>query len=353
MPVSASAVAKSRECERMYAFNRAMPYTESPDAKRGQLIHEMARAYHVYGKYPGDDDLGLVFKSGLHFMPRPLCGRAEGEFHARISGVDYMGYIDLECTLFDLFHTDILPQVRGMDPTIPVVIDYKSTKSLKGRHGPNGLTGPGDFLNDEQGLLYAAKALIAHPEAQHVYLRWIYLQVEGKKKAEARDVILTRKEVIEAFGSVMHKYSTRLVQIKTTKPDPMTLRFNPDRCLKYGEKYACPHIDKCNLTEMQKLLGYQSTDTTEEKQGMEKTGNLLAELEAMESEAEDPTPAPAPKGINPPEKSQALAKTVTKPSDLLAANKTEVMPTRAATDSDAEVGRAFMTILRAVRSVFN
>ncbi len=336
MATSASQVKRIRECERMWAFDwqdtSPDKWVKGPAAIRGDAIHEIARSYHVKGVYPGDDEYGLIFKSGLHYMPRPLCGRAEGHFNGRISGQDYSGFIDLECTVGDL---PPCPATEGVDPSIPVVIDYKSVTSLTSRYGFNGLEGPGQFLNDPQALLYGLKVLIQRPEAKQVWLRWIYLQAEGKKKAVCQDVLLHRKEVEECFGNIVHAKSVRLVKLKLSKPDPKSLPPTPSRCMKYGEKYPCKHIAKCALTAQELLLG-------DPEDNMAKSGDLLAELEAQFG-GEDTKPAPkqeaivpASKGINPPE------------------SKTQVMPTKVLYDNpgDAAIGAAFMTLLRAIRSVF-
>lgn len=350
MSVSASQMDKIRDCERKFWFDWNEPRGESgPEAQLGTAIHDVAEDYHVRGKAPDRATrAGAAFLPALPYLPQPKAGRAEGAFEVQISGIEYKGIVDLNCTLGDLpvqasyaFMCNSTFGPRGRPgPETPIVLDYKSKKDFR-----RIFKGPGDFLNDPQAILYALKRLIQTGSAL-VGLRWVYIKREGRPKAVVCDALLTREEVLEAFGRINHPLATRLVQIKLTKPDPLTLTPTPTTCTKYGKKYLCKHIGKCNLDPLDSL-GAE----------MENSMGMLEELEAEFGDVDAPKDAPAPKAketttgkVNAPE---GKAKPM-KPADAAKAMEQQGPgPARTLSAiSDSDLGAALRTLATFVRDLF-
>lgn len=289
--ISASQLKAFRDCERQWWFDKVNPQPRSGGeeaAQLGQEVHAIAEAYHKHGRFPDrETKAGAIFMPALPWLPRPGVGKAEGEFTRTLRGVVFRGYIDLEC---------ITEAPRTRIKSVHIILDYKTCKNFR-----YALKGPGDFLNDPQALVYAMKALRDNQETEYVLLRWLYLRTEGKPKAMASDCMLSRAEICEAFDNLILPMAKRLVQIKLTKPNPLTLKPNPATCHKYERKGpdgtkigACAYITKCNLTLAERL--------SEMNQGEEDmSGSLLSDLEAKFGPA---------KGINPPEGKKETALTL-------------------------------------------
>lgn len=247
------------------------------------------------GKAPDESTIaGRAFLPALPYVPRPRSGTAEGKFELTLGKLGFRGMIDLACTVGDL------PDAAEFDyaEDVPVVIDYKSVKSLG---ADKMLKDEAEFLNDPQAIVYATKRLV-QSKSKWVVLRWIYLRraaewdgqewkPKGKPKAQPQTVVLSREQVEDAFRRIIFPLANQLVQIKLTKPDPLSLPANADSCMRYGPKYACPRIGQCNLSPMEKITMAR---------------DLLAELDSEEEtqvKEEPKKAAPAPKagkGINPP-----------------------------------------------------
>lgn len=327
MALSPSKLDEAADCIRRPAWQALdpLPYVQGREAEFGSLVHQVAEDYHTHGKAPDRNTReGQVFLPGLKYVPKPLCGRAEGKFRFRVAGVEFSGLIDLACSVGDLpaEHRPDLPAET------PVVVDYKSVKALSARYM---LDGEQAFLCNRQALTYAAKRLV-ETRQQVCVLWWIYLrrgawdeQREcwvGRPAAELRWSAVSLAQVTEAFGRLIHPLAVKLTQIKLTKPNPLDLPPNPDSCLRYGPKYACPRIKQCQLTLADQLKEMDVRD-------------LLDELNAEEGPVE-PAPAKAAKkakGIN--------------PEPIKVEQEAKVPMNEGARNTDADLGKAVRLLFAA------
>lgn len=292
--ISASACEKAEGCLRKWFLDRDLPYEEGEAAKLGHDVHDVAEAYHKQGKKPDEETrAGAVFMPALPYLPAPLTGRAEGKFSFRVGKVEFIGYMDLT-----LESARLLPTQRQPVPEKfldwPVVLDYKSTKNPR----KTMIEGPGEFLTNKQTVLYAYKVLLDYPQAEGVFLRWVYLRTgqtenpEGEgywnpkktPKAYVSDCGLSRVEILDAFKRLILPLAGGLVTIRRAAKfiNPMSLPFNAEQCYKYGKKYPCAHVGTCQLTASQMFEGRQEYNMDD----------LLAQLEAEVAMT---------KGVNPPE----------------------------------------------------
>src|SRR4029079_2912774 len=106
--ISASAVTLASRCLRRAAFKYGSdvgpaPEPESEAITLGKEGHSILEAYQVYGRPPPPGPLGDLCGLGLRWLPPPKQANAEGLFNVTISGVPYLGYIDLEAPESNIF----------------------------------------------------------------------------------------------------------------------------------------------------------------------------------------------------------------------------------------------------------
>jgi hypothetical protein len=335
--LSPSKLDEAADCIRRPAWQAIdpLPYEQGEAAALGSEIHQVAEDYHTHGKQPDrSTPAGKAFYPALAYVPRPLSGTAEGKFSFRVAGLEFSGLIDLACSVADLPqdwvpHTNIDgTEAPEWDPAWPVVIDYKSVKALSKDYMLNDKA---SFLQNRQAIVYAAKRLV-ETRASNLVLWWIYLRRPqwdeqkkvwtGRPKAELKYALVSLAEVTEAFGRLVVPVAKRLTIIKAEKPNPLDLPPNPDSCLRYGSKYACPRIKQCNLSVAEELSGM----------------DLLDEMNAETAAPVTAEVAKPKKGINPPKttKSEPIAEAYVSPT--LSHNP------------DAELGRALRLLLAAWKS---
>jgi hypothetical protein len=307
----------------------------------GKALHRVAELYHKHGQAPDEATLsGRAFMPALQYLPPPGAGRAEGEFSAFISGVEYKGFIDLE---YDV----------GANS---VILDYKSKGSIRTGAGRSILQGEGDFYNDPQVLVYTTKVFASIPETEDVLARWLYIKrldkITDRPKAVLSECLMGRTRTIDSFGRIVHPVAKVITHLRQYPVDPLTLPPNPDTCLKYGEKYACPHISRCNLTISDRLYQYQENEHMD----------LLASLRAKENtnptqatpKPETPTLTPTvPKGVNPPTSGSVAVDTVRALPPTVAGKHALAEQSIAVIDSvsDAALGAALRTLLKAYKAI--
>jgi hypothetical protein len=149
------------------------------------------------------------------------------------------------------------------------VCDYKFSKDPK-RYG---VTDPKDFLQDPQALLYAAYSFVKYGTSR-VFLRWLKFKTEGRPAIHPVDAILTRQQVNEAFGRVVHPTAQALVRIRTRKSDPNTYPPNFDACHDFNR--PCPYGAYCK-------------------------GSAMSLLDEMRALVQAPEEAPATNGVKAPD----------------------------------------------------
>jgi len=255
--ISASAVNLARRCLRRAAFKYGSdvvpePEPESDAIRTGKDGHAILEAYQKEGWSPPQTPLGDLCRKGLPWLPHPGQATAEGLFNVTISGVPYLGYMDLETD-----NARVFPGTTTLDGCIPGVIDYKFSKDPE-RYG---ILTPADFLRDPQALLYAAYTFAKYGTSV-VFLRWLKFRTQGKPKIFPVDALLTRQEVVRAFGKVVHPAATALVHIRTKNNDPNSFAPNFEACHDFGR--PCPYLGQCDtrsdrgmtlLDEMRALVG--------------------------------------------------------------------------------------------------
>lgn len=344
MANSASQIKLARECLRYWAWDYLseprIPREPNTNAELGKAVHAVAENYHARGQAPDrDTPAGAVFMPALAWVPRPGTGRTEGGFDLTVSGVEYMGYIDLEVQARDL------PSVPDNE-TAPAIVDYKSVKSLDKRRM---LKGPGEFMNDPQAILYAARTLVKHRDADRVLLRWLYLRTEGSPKAAPQDCLVSRAEVEDAFGRIVHPIAAHLDALRVEKPHPKDLTPTPSRCMKYGKAYPCPHIARCELTAKEQLI--MGSSLLEKLRAKQQAATTAASEPAKAEPAPEAKSEPAPeKGVNPPESPKRARQTRIAPEKSPADEG--VVRQAAIADQereDAELGRAVRVLMRAFK----
>lgn len=307
--ISASQINTHNLCPRLYAggYLCGWPRDQSPPTEAqalGKGVHKQAELYFSEGKAPDDTRAGNLFTLALPWLPPPRTAgmRAEGESTLSLSGVDYILVLDLQYT--------------DSDGT-PVVLDFKTTANLK-----KAFLGTKEAaLQNPQVLIYAVKALV-QTKAPQVRIRWVYIKTTRKYKCEVADYTLTKAEVEEAFGRLVHPKARHLTQLKTKRanggPEAEKLFFsfdpNWDACYTYG---PCKYLAKCKA-------GLQESDMSDD---------LLAELEAATMAGKKG------KGVNPePLKTQEGQ---VRPTPDSAARE------RASSVSDAELGAAVRKLMQA------
>lgn len=326
--ISASQIESHNICERLYGGRSlcGFPYVKNEAASLGSETHKTAEDYHNRGKRPDRTKLsGRLFLLALPYAPLPGVGRSEGEFKARIGGIDYRGIID--------HITD--------DNTH--VTDYKTTSDIKADYI---LRIKEQFLKNPQALIYAVKALVKS-KADHVKLTWIYMEAKWKgkdekkekvaTKAEAFSAILSKAEVEEAFGQYVHPVAEKLVQLRKNRVDKkapekeklarfFSLTPNFDSCYKFGR---CQFYDLCH----------------DEPAGEEMNSiDLAAKLKAQLAGA---------KGVNPPESKGPVETAKREVNEAAVAQKAAVaQPAQQGTsceDPDMVLARALVIVIRAIR----
>jgi hypothetical protein len=289
--ISASAVTLASRCLRRAAFKygsdvEPAPEPESEAITLGKEGHAILEAYQVNGTSPPQGPLGDLCRRGLRWLPHPRQANAEGMFTATISGVPYLGYIDLESP-----ESNIFPGITPGDGSIPAVVDYKFSKDPE----RFGVTTPEDFLKDPQALLYAAYSFVKYGTSR-VFMRWLKFRTVGAPKVFAVDAILTRQAVNKAFGKVVHPYARTLVRIRGKNTDPNGWPPNYDACHDFGR--PCPFMAHCKP---------RSYDVS-----------LLDEMRNL-VEAQAPNGAPSPEAqaaINPPAQVMERTQVRTPPMDM-------------------------------------
>lgn len=242
--ISASAVNLANRCLRRAAFKYGTeapppPEPDSPAIALGKEGHAILEAYQKDGTQPPLTPLGDLCRKGLPWLPRPRVANAEGQFNCTISGVPYLGFIDLETS-----DHSVIPGIT--EGGLPAVIDYKFSKDPD-RYG---IRNAHDFLKDPQALLYAAYAFVKYGTSA-VFLRWLKFQTEGRPRVMAVDATLSRQVVTSAFGRVVHPMASTLVRIREKKLDPNSYPANYEACHDFGR--PCPFIGRCKGADMSLL----------------------------------------------------------------------------------------------------
>jgi hypothetical protein len=246
------------------------PDPSKPDSRPlGIEMHGVAEDYLIKGAQPDRlTQAGEMFIQGLKFLPPPGSGHVEGEFVFKLLGLEFGGLIDYWGPL-DNFGCD--PKTgTGGHFVKRVVTDHKTTKNAEkyglwskdivpehkrpNKNDPRKLVTIPEakgFLQNPQSIIYSLYDLIRHGEDE-AYLRWIYYRSVRPFNAVCSDMVLSKAEVLEAYGKLIHPVAERIEQLKCDTPHPLSLDPNPNACNDYG---GCEWQTVCNLSPLQKLKG--------------------------------------------------------------------------------------------------
>jgi hypothetical protein len=301
-------------CERYYAFWHFGPALGIEREPRGDSLllgselHKISEDYLTVGKQPDRyTHAGLMFIAGLPYLPPPGSGGVEAEKILVVSGHQYFTAID---------YTGPLPRLDGIWS-----LDHKTSKSperysLQQEYTTDAGTHKEKkgFLDDPQAVIIAAAQLLENPGATHAQLRWLYYKSVGTPTATPRDIRLTRAQVEDAFGQLVHPLAERATRLRGSNSHPLSLEPNPKRCHAYGRD--CHYTAICNLSLSERLNPKQDKAIMSLLQKAEARGALATSQTAANTQTQNGAPAPAPAAakaspapkedkINPPEARQA------------------------------------------------
>jgi hypothetical protein len=221
--VSPSQIKLARKCLRRWAFKYQEGYREAETEQQafGKRFHTILENYLRDGTpIPGDSPEGRLAQIGLVHLPPPGTGYVEDGFRFDMGDFDFIGFVDWI-------------RKDGQE-----VKDHKTTSNFKW-----ALTSD-ELLKDPQGILYAAAGHDLGP----IKLTWDYYRTKGAAKFKRVEADFSRWQLCDEFGKLTEE-TRGLVQLKSTKT--LELPPSPEACFSYGR--PCPHLDKCNLSPMQRI----------------------------------------------------------------------------------------------------
>lgn len=254
-----------------------IPTPPSPTADFGTAVHKQYEPWFLEQRPPDDSPAGLVARAGLHHYPAPAKGLlVEQHITAEFEGWKFHGYADLQAT-----------DVYGE----PWVYDHKTTSA-----GFKWAKSEEELRNDTQANVYAL-AVMQRTGAPIVKLRWVYHSRTKPYRTRPVDITLTRAEVEKFASDTLVPAAREIHRLRVLGVRMADLPPEPRSCEAYG---GCPFKERCNLTPEERLRGFMSEQTLQEK------------LAARVTQA---------KGVNPQEANKAPSvTTVAAPATAPAAN---------------------------------
>lgn len=315
-------------CARYYAFwhrGVALGYEREPKSESmalGSELHKISENYLTRGEQPDRlTHAGNMFIAGLPHLPPPGSGGVEAEKILAVSGYQYFMAIDYQGPLPRLEGIWSLDHKTSKNPERFSLCQEYTTDAGHRHKEKKG------FLDDIQAVIIAAAQLL-ETGASHAQLRWLYYKSVGTPTATPRDIRLTRTQVEDAFGSLVHPLAERATALRSDNSHPLSLEPNPKRCHAYGRD--CHYTEICNLSLSERLhpkpkvLPIMSLLRKAEERGALQAqvantqvaatsngaGGLLAKSAAKAAAVE--TPAKEDR-INPPEAKPAPTQTIVPP----------------------------------------
>ena len=267
---SATQITDFNTCPRYWAYKYVEKIKPPPTAGAalGTRVHKILEEYQKYGKPPVRteawqfQDKGKVHEPGkialtaLPYIPKPGIAITEEWFEIETKEIIWIGVIDLQWD--------------------NIVLDYKTTSAVQYIKKEENL------IKDPQVILYSAKNFIDKPDLNTIQLKWLYLITKGKPKANEISITISRSQS-ELGLEWLENIATRLIkarEIAETK-EVNALKPKAESCQLYA---GCFYINRCNLTNKQKLRSIMSKDI--------QANTDLEDLLAGEEDA----------AVNPPEK---------------------------------------------------
>lgn len=286
---SPSQIKTKRTCVRKWALEKiaGLRGPETAAQSLGKEVDDNNLQPYLRDGKPIDTSTlaGQIAVSGLKWLPQPKWRGLEVQKHFVFrspSGLDfgYQGYKDLW-----------LPYggQPGFNNEIPVVADFKTTKSFKYALSENKLR------KDEQGVIYGVNAVL-ETKSPVINQSWLYLlTAQDERDAKVTQITVTTNELAEEFKEI-EADAIELFQIRQKAPtnaaDAMQYALSltgndgvngrPFSCRDYG---GCPHQHHCfKLTD---LFDEPSIDPgPEEKREMAEQIDLFASLESKKTAAD-------------------------------------------------------------------
>ncbi len=298
---SPSGIGSFLECQRKWAW-RKIAKIEAPGgagAELGTRTHAVLERYLGEGTMPdfvADSEASTVASSGLHMLPAPKTEGMLLEQHFRFksvrTGLIYHGFKDVE------IRPGVPVPSLGLDGTVPIVIDHKTTKSIASYAKTES-----DLQDDAQSVLYGLDSM-ARFNASAADLAWIYYQTKGAKRSHATVTRLHLKQAMRVFN-VIEEVAAEASEVLDKGLQPLDLPPNPSACSAFG---GCPYRELCNLSPSQKARSRMSSPSSAIADLRARLNKTPAAPSVMGCSAEDvpaPTEIPAfllgPVQINPPE----------------------------------------------------
>ena len=243
----------------------------------GSTVHELLEDYVSEGKEIPDTREGRIARTAIEYIPG---GELHVELALRMESIDppLVGFIDLYDT---------------MDPSCPIVIDYKTTSAWKWAKTEEQLG------TDPQMIAYGKYALEDNPEANEVIVAHIQLKTKGAPESRLVSVELTREHVEEQWAKLV-ALATEMKQtsyLDSVEEVPPTL----SACGAFG---GCPFADTCaalGAVEMNPFAGISEVGNKKPEERKETNMSRLQELrnrKKAKNEAPAPTNGtPVPTGV--------------------------------------------------------
>lgn len=304
--LSASQIKTYRECVRKWALQKiaGLKTPSTPSQELGKDVDDNQLQPYLRDGRPFDftRESGYIASSGMAWLPKPKWRGLEVQKHFIIPspsklGFGYQGYLDVWLPFGGQ---------PGFDNELPVVVDFKTTKSIR-----RWALKEDALREDVQAQLYATWALLDR-KVKEVNLSWLYLQTEGSRLALPTQVTVTSRDVAQRLAGI-EADAKKMFQILKDAPEQEKQEFalslppSPHACDGYG---GCPFRHLCNLGPEDFIESIEKTGETT----MSGTIDLFSKLRKKKIQedavtvAETATATEAPTveepalGINPPEK---------------------------------------------------
>ena len=222
---SASQIDLLTDCPRAYAYKyiakiRTPP---SPYAAFGTRVHGMIEAHVKHGA-PVDvtSKEGKCASALLRILPTPW------------QGLELEGEARLTTPLGNTFivKRDVYRRVgRG---GVPMIGDFKTTSSI-------AKWGKMDLTHDVQATVYAWSALVDHPDADRVHLRWMTAERASARAVATADVVESRAAVMARMAKIdLAASSARGILALKIAPEHVAADYGA--CGRFG---GCEHREYC------------------------------------------------------------------------------------------------------------
>lgn len=284
-PISASGIKDYDGCPRYFVFKK-VEELETPGgeaAEHGKRIHAENEGWIRFGRLPEHAHALklLALFADNPFAPVPGgCTEAEHEFHLRISGVYWRGFMDWR---------------RVRDAGQIIVGDWKTTTDIAkySLRADRGILVTAEGVPDVQSTLYAAKEFVGG--AEEVYANWAYVQTKGELRSKLVDARFERQHVEDIYGGKLHPAALEIKQLYRIRPKANDVPYKTTYCFAYHK--PCPFTSRC--VKPQGMFAHQPLDLVS-PEGANAMTAFLDSIRGSFPTPEEDTPPPVPSDDAPP-----------------------------------------------------